>query len=160
MKRLAAAFALLVLTVAGTPTVADQGARPILTIEGAVEPARIAYTLDAFEGLGTRTITTTTPWDKGVVQYTGVALSRLLEVVHAKGSTLTILALNDFAAEVPAADAPAYEPILATRRNGEPLTVADKGPVFLVYPFADRPELQTNEIYARSVWQIKTIRVH
>ena len=49
--------------------------------------------------------------------------------------------------------------LLATRQNGTIMPVSDKGPVFLVFPFDSRPELQHQTYYSRAVWQIAEINV-
>ncbi len=43
--------------------------------------------------------------------------------------------------------------------NDQPMSVRDKGPLFLVYPFDLNPELYNEKYFSRSVWQIKEIEV-
>jgi hypothetical protein len=86
-------------------------------------------------------------------------LADVLKLVGAKGKTLKIIALNDYAIEVPLEDAALYGPILARRIGGVALTPRDKGPLFLVYPYDSKPELSTEKFYARSAWQIAVIEV-
>ena len=83
----------------------------------------------------------------------------MLEEVGATGSRLIIRALNDYAAEVPVIDAVDFDTILAIDMNGEPMTVRNKGPLFLIYPFDTNPDLYNEKYFSRSVWQIKEIVV-
>jgi hypothetical protein len=68
-----------------------------------------------------------------------------------------LIALNDYAAEVPAEDALKIDSMLATRMDGLPMSVRDKGPLFLIYPFDTDRSLYNEKYFSRPVWQIKTI---
>ena len=48
---------------------------------------------------------------------------------------------------------------VALKRNGEYMTVRDKGPLFIIYPFDSDPELKAQKYYSRSVWQVALIEV-
>jgi hypothetical protein len=41
--------------------------------------------------------------------------------------------------------------------NDQPISVRTKGPLFVVYPFDSKPELQSNLYYERSIWQLKAL---
>jgi len=86
-------------------------------------------------------------------------LRSILEAAGAHGTKLKIIALNDYSAEVPVEDAEKLDTILATRMNGETMSVRDKGPLFLIYPFDKDASLFNEKYFSRSVWQIKTIEV-
>ena len=49
--------------------------------------------------------------------------------------------------------------LLAYRMNGELMRVRDKGPLWIVYPQDQFPELRSKEIQSKWVWQIKELRV-
>jgi hypothetical protein len=38
--------------------------------------------------------------------------------------------------------------------NGEILTPRDKGPIWVVFPWSDHPELDTRQARQRSIWQL------
>jgi len=80
-----------------------------------------------------------------------------MDYVKADGKVMTVTALNDYRAEIPLQDTRDYDIILADRRNGAELAVRDKGPLFVVFPFLDHPELKTDARYAQSVWQVSRI---
>ncbi len=105
-------------------------------------------------------ITTTTIWTDGEVVFSGVPLARVLSMAGLSGApdaTLHITALNDYAVEMPLGEVGETFPIIATRMNGEPMSVRDKGPFWVIYPYDLGPEYQTETIYARSVWQLKAL---
>ncbi|MFZ3582842.1 hypothetical protein ACOI1H_11800 [Loktanella sp. DJP18] len=111
------------------------------------------------DGLPQRTTTATTPWLDGPHQFSGPTGAAILDAVGAKGQNLQIIALNDYAADVPAGDLTEFDVIFATAIDDKVLSVRDKGPLFLIYPFDDRPELYNEVYFGRSVWQINRIVV-
>lgn len=119
----------------------------------------ITFDRDALEAMGLVTITTATPWTEGPVDFEGVPLSLLLEKAGAEGETATVVALNDYSVDIPTADFDQYGTILAFKRDGEYMAVADQGPFFVVYPFDSDPALQGQPYYGRAVWQVKEITV-
>jgi hypothetical protein len=83
----------------------------------------------------------------------------LLEHVGAKGETADVMALNNYQTAIPVADFTTYPVILATKMDGEPMTVRNKGPLFIMYPFDAVPELQTELYLSRAAWQVRTITI-
>nr|WP_072825028.1 molybdopterin-dependent oxidoreductase [Halomonas ilicicola] len=102
---------------------------------------------------------TNTPWYDSRVSFEGPLGRALLEAVGAEGDSLRIRALNDYAASVPVEDFMAHDVILAMSADGRPLRVRDHGPLFVIYPFDDKPELLNEEILFRSVWQVNRIEI-
>jgi hypothetical protein len=135
----------------------------VLTVEGQVQHCNeglvARFDLPMLEALPKRKVTTRNPWVEGIVTYEGVLLRDLMHFVEANGTVLRFVALNDYSADMPAADAEEIDVILAYRRNGQLMTVREKGPLFVVFPFSDQPFLDTNERHAQSVWQVARITV-
>lgn len=135
----------------------------VLTIKGAIShtngPDGASFDQAMLDALASRTTTTETPWIQGKVAFHGPLGRALLEAVGATGSTLTVTALNDYSAEIPVADFMDHDVILATKMDGQPMSVRDKGPLFIVYPFDTEPDLYNELYFSRSVWQIATIEV-
>ena len=40
------------------------------------------------------------------------------------------------------------------------MSVRDKGPIFVIYPFDEAPELYNETYFGRSVWQAVSVEVH
>ncbi|WP_248623755.1 hypothetical protein [Cobetia crustatorum] len=74
---------------------------------------------------------------------------------------MRVVALNDYAASVPVQDFFDYPVILAMQIDGKRLRVRvrDNGPIFIIYPFSEQPDLLNEEIMTRSVWQVKRIEI-
>ena len=49
--------------------------------------------------------------------------------------------------------------VMAVDPQGKVLGVRDKGPLFLIYPFDQRPETRSDQFYGRSIWQITRVTV-
>lgn len=135
----------------------------ILTIRGNITvrntPDAAVFDADMIRALPAQSLHTRTPWFKEASTFTGPLLKDLLDAVGAQGQVLRIIALNDYAVEIPAEDARRHLPILSYEINGKRLSVRDKGPLFLIYPFDSQPELRNDLYYGRSIWQISTITV-
>lgn len=146
----------------GAPLEAPKG-DVILTITGDIENtnANSAATFDLamLQAIAGRHAIMETPWTNGATEFEGPFLNAILKVAGAHGKTLRVKALNDYAADVPIEDATAYDTILAVKMNGKLMSVRDKGPLFMIYPFDEHRELYNEKYFSRSVWQIKEIEV-
>jgi hypothetical protein len=135
----------------------------LLTVSGDLTHPNVgtsaAFDLAMLESLPGRKGTMETPWTTGKVEFSGPLLRAVLEAAGAKGTSIRLVALNDYAAEVPMDDATKLDSILASRMNGETMSVRDKGPLFMIYPFDKDPSLYNEKYFSRSVWQIKSIEV-
>lgn len=117
------------------------------------------FDLDGLESLPHAQVVTSTPWTEGQTVFDGVLLRDLLAAVGAAGGSLRAVAINDYAVEIPAEDATVYDVIVAYEMNGEPMSVRDKGPLWIVYPMDDHDELKTPETEAKMIWQLRDISV-
>ncbi|MDO6966356.1 molybdopterin-dependent oxidoreductase [Rhizobium alvei] len=158
------AAALLILNATTAVALEKPTGDVVLTVTGKISQPnagdKAEFDIDMLEKLVSRTGTMETPWTTGKVTFSGPMLNAILEAAGADGETLTIKALNDYAADVPMSDAKDFDTILATRMDGKLMSVRDKGPLFLIYPFDEKPELYNEKYFSRSVWQIKAIEVH
>ncbi|OEF94741.1 hypothetical protein [Vibrio splendidus] len=105
-------------------------------------------------------ITTTLPWVEGLTVYSGVTLQTVLENIDLPiSSQVTFVALNDYKIAVPKEDFDTYEPIIAIKKNGELMSVREKGPFWLIYPISANPETNTPDFHAKMIWQIRDIHL-
>lgn len=137
--------------------------RVVLTVTGAISdtnsPTGAEFDLSMMAALPGRSGEMETPWTEGQTRFDGPLLRSVLDAVGAHGKTLRITALNDYSAEVPVADATDFDTMLAIAMDGKPMSIRDKGPIFMIYPFDTNPELYNEKYFSRSVWQIKSIEV-
>jgi hypothetical protein len=138
-------------------------AAPILTVSGKISVANkdgaAQFDRDMLEAIGMVSFQTQTPWYKEPVKFEGVPLAKVMAAVGASGDRVAAIALNDYSAEIPMEDIKKYNVILALKRDGEYMSVREKGPIFVVYPFDSDPELKNQKYYSRSVWQVAKLEV-
>jgi hypothetical protein len=136
---------------------------PVLTLRGKLQRTNQAdsavFDMAMLQGVSQHSFTTKTPWFKQPRKFTGPLLRDLLALVGAHGSTLRVAALNDYRIDVPIDDARRFDVMLARLIDDQPITVREKGPLFMIYPFDSDPTLRNAVYYSRSVWQLKTIDV-
>lgn len=135
----------------------------ILTVTGriAVTNAPGAARLDRALLLswGIDELRTTTPFTDGVSTFAGVRVMRLLDALGAAGTALRTLALNDYAVTIPIEDLRTYSALLALDQDGRALSVRERGPIWLIYPFSDYLSLDDRLHRQRSIWQLTQIEV-
>lgn len=146
--------------VFGLALTAAASAQEITVAPETANDQPMVFNIAELEAMPQTSFKTSTIWTEGVQEFTGVALSEFLDATDATAEQIRIVALNDYAIEVPVSDAVADGPIIAYRLNGEPMSVRDKGPFWLVYPFDAKAEYRSETIYSRSIWQIDRIEVH
>lgn len=131
-----------------------------LTVIGASQDAaEREINLSELEALPQTRFRTSTIWTEGENEFEGVLLRDFLAAMGGEPQDVILTALNDYTVEVPVSDAVKGGPIIAYRINGEPISVRDKGPFWLVYPYDNRPEYRSETIYSRSIWQIAQIEL-
>jgi hypothetical protein len=159
----AAVLALSTLASANAGQLDAPAGDVILTVTGKVTNTNAdgaaGFDFAMLEALAGRRATMETPWTTGATTFDGPLLAAVLEAAGGHGKRLLVKALNDYSAEIPIEDATGYETILALRMNGAPMSVRDKGPLFLIYPFDKNPEIYNEKYFSRSVWQIREIEV-
>lgn len=137
-------------------------AEPVLALSGKLgshSEAGLRLDLATLQKLPQRSFTTAAPWAPGRQKYTGPLLRDVLAVAQASGTQIVAGSLSDQVASVPMADARRHDVIIAHLVDDKPVGVRELGPFLLIYPFDSKPELQANEYYRRSVWQLRSLRV-
>ena len=118
-----------------------------------------ALDMATLKALPQQSFTTRTPWDQKPVAFSGPLLRDVLKLVKARGQQIKAVALNDYRVKLPVSDAVQHELIVALTMDGQSIPVRTKGPLFIIYNFDGKKELQHKTYYERSVWQLKAIEV-
>lgn len=118
-----------------------------------------AFDLAVLESLESDEIRTTTMWTEGDQIFEGVRIGALLDAVCADGRAVLASALNDYAVEIPLDDKTLEGALIAYRRNGAPMTLREKGPLWIVFPWDDNDSYRTEVYYSRSIWQLERLEV-
>ena len=135
----------------------------VLSISGALALAnrngRADFDMAMLERLPQRSLRVETPWYGGARRFSGPLLRDVLAAAGAKGSTLRLIALNDYSVDMPFDDAQRYDVILARELDGKAMSVREKGPLFVMYPFEAQPQLRNAVYFGRCVWQLRSIEL-
>jgi hypothetical protein len=138
----------------------------VLTVRGRLglvhADTGVTFDIPTLERLGLIRFTTPTAWTDGLVTFEGVLLSRLLEVLAVPDSVtaLAMTALNDYQVTIPVGDVRTWPVIIALKRNGQYMSVRNKGPLWVVYPRHAFPELAQAKYNAKWIWHLKEIVIH
>jgi hypothetical protein len=148
---------------------AATAAAPVLTVTGAglgppAQAGRMAFDLGALQQLDQRKIVSATPWYSNISEFTGPLLRDVLKASGAGANVngsgrLRCTALNDYRVEIPLDDVHRFDVVVAHLFNGKPMSVREKGPLFVIYPFDEQPQLRTTTYFSRCIWQLKSIEL-
>lgn len=103
--------------------------------------------------------TTSTIWTDATVQFSGPSLESVLAAAGAADGDIRMTAINDYKVDMPRAWVEPAAPIIATRIDGAPFGIREKGPLWLVFPFDSDDRFQTEEVYSFSIWQLTQIQI-
>ncbi|UXI03304.1 oxidoreductase [Photobacterium sp. TY1-4] len=135
----------------------------ILTVSGQIEQTnalhQAQFDRQMLLQLPQSTITTQTPWTEKAHVYEGVLLRDFLHYVGAQGHTLSATALNDYQTQIDLDVIQPYPVLLALKENGRLMRVRDKGPIWIIYPLSEHPELDQPQHHEDMIWQLRTLDV-
>ena len=97
----------------------------ILTLRDASGAGIGAQTLAQMDALPQQSFRTTTPWHKGVVEFSGVPLKAYLDAAKVAPTKIRLVALNDYVVDADVGELLGGGALLATRQNGVPLPLSD-----------------------------------
>lgn len=135
----------------------------ILTITGDISNTNqgdtLAFDMETLESLELVRYTVADPWQQMEVAYTGVLLADLLAVAGAgEGATaVNVIALNDYAYEVPISETDEWPVLVATQSNGEYMTIENTGPTRIIFPYDTYDDISAAR--NMSVWNIGSMEV-
>lgn len=142
------------LTLVTLPSVSIARTDIVLTVSSA--GGSTSFTRNDLEALPKTSFATTTPWTEGVARFEGVRLADFVKFANGPVSRVKAIALNDYSASMKLDDVREHA-LVAYRMNGKAMTVRNKGPLWIIFPFDDQPGLKSERFYSKSVWQLKAI---
>mgnify|MGYP001431039222 CR=1 FL=1 len=146
------------LAFAATAPSALAASENLLVIDGPSAASREFSRAD-LEALPQHVIETATNFTDGRPVFRGPRLSDALEAAGQKsGERLLLVAANDYKVEIPAEDLDRYGVILAMEMDGAPLTLRNRGPIWLMYP-VDTLAKEDREINDKLIWQLVRVEV-
>lgn len=155
-------IAVIFMTFAATMSLADDSLptsaeNPILTITHGDQ----TYQMDteSLRALPSESFTSSTIWTDGPQEFIGVPVLEILTRLGVETGHVKLTAANGYQIDVPVEHYLSNGALIAYERNGAPMTLRDKGPLWIVYPYDSEPRYQTEVIYANSIWQLDRIEV-
>ena len=135
----------------------------LLVVSGDISKTNVGATAvfdrEMLVEMGATEIITETIWTEGVQTFEGVSLATLLSHLDVTEGNLLATAINDYTVEIPVSDAIEGGPIIAYAVDGKPMSVRDKGPLWVIYPYDSSADYRSEVIYSRSIWQLDRIEV-
>ena len=136
---------------------------PVLSVTGKLSkpnaPDAALFDMPMLERMAQVSFVTHTPWFPQARKFTGPLLRTVLAAAGAQGAALRAIALNDYRVDIPFDDALRIDVVLARLLDDKPMPVRDMGPLFIIYPFDQQPQLRNAVYYSRCAWQLKGIEV-
>jgi hypothetical protein len=103
---------------------------------------------------------TETPWTDQSTRYEGIPFRTLIPPeTPLDGKEVRLLARNGYLIEVPLSTILKGDGFLAFKADGKWMRLRDKGPVWLIFPFSQHPELNDGEYRRIAVWMLEEIDV-
>lgn len=143
----------IAMAAAGLPGEAVRAEAPILTVGGLAGGAK-DLTLDDLRQMGVTELTTSTPWTEGVSRYSGVSGRRFVEALKASGAEVVAEAINDYRVVIPFEVLNSDEVLVAFARDGQPMSIRDKGPLWILFPFDADPDFLSDTYRTYSIWNL------
>jgi hypothetical protein len=140
--------------VAAAPATVDTAADAVLSIDANGDVRGL--TMEDLRALPRTMITTTTEFTDGPTQFAGPLARDVL--TPPDGATVAVMrAINDYSVEIPLDDFRRFDVVLAIEVNGKTMSRRDKGPIWVMYPLDDHPELQSPIYINRLIWQLSSV---
>jgi hypothetical protein len=135
----------------------------VLSVTGALTRSNLdgtaAFDMPLLAALPQHSFSTKTPWYPQPRKFTGVPVRDLLQAVGSTAGTVRAVALNDYRADMPIDDLVDNGAMIAYLLDDQPIPVREKGPLVIIYPFAERADLRDPVHYSRAVWQLRRLEL-
>lgn len=142
-----------------TPLMAAQAATLLIDGDIAAAGGTMQLTDTALSALPQIAFATSTIWTTGEIRFSGPALAAVLQAGGAGTGDLMLHATNDYNVKMPRDMIEAEAPIIATRIGGQPISLRDKGPFWVVFPYDTQARFRSDLALMVSVWQLIEISV-
>ena len=100
---------------------------------------------------------TSTPWTTGVQKFRGVSFKDLFEAHGIDSEAVSVSALNDYSVMVPTNVLREDGAILTYHLNDAEMSIREKGPFWVIFPYDSDVRFQTDNYWSYSVWQVKSV---
>ena len=131
---------------------------PIRLLGDTGKEAPRAVTVDDLEKLLQTEYSVMDPYSKKQTVYRGVLVREFVKQYGGpRVGSLHFRALDDFKADFNAGEWNRWDILLATRINGEKMSIANNGPARIVFPYDTHKEINPTIYNDKWIWQIKQV---
>jgi len=156
-------LALCITSVGWADSLPEPTGKILLVIKGDMLNTNIKdeahFDLAMLKSLERTEFTTSTPWDDGMQTFAGAKVIDILKLIGAPTLNFNAIGVDDYSFDVTDIEFDRYPIIIAYEHNGEPISVRKLGPLRLMFPVSDFPELGTQKNEASAVWQLVEMRL-
>jgi hypothetical protein len=137
----------------------------VLTVSGDISAKNnddtLVFDMDTLEKLGLVKYAVNDPWLNSNISYTGVLMSKLLEVAGASDSATAIhfTAVDDYQVDISIADIQKWPILLATRSNDAPMALDAGGPTRVAFPYDQYDDIDQLTYKDSWIWSITEIDI-
>ncbi|MGL5758680.1 hypothetical protein [Plesiomonas sp.] len=117
----------------------------------------LKLSMGQLNALSQHEITTSTPWHSEARTFSGPSFTDVLALGGIRSTRVEIVSINGYQITLSPDELTLYDPILATHVDGEEMRIRDNGPIWLILPLDQYPNLHNSAFYAQMAWQIKSI---
>ena len=151
-------------SIGPSETIPAPSGEEVLAISGLIAAKNggdaLNFDIPTLERLGLVEYSVHDPWLKESFTYTGVLMSDLLNYagIFHTAESVHVVALDDYQVDIPIADIKKWPILLATRVNGEYMSVDNYGPTRVIYPYGSHSIDPTshNDLW---IWSVKSMEV-
>jgi hypothetical protein len=166
MKKTALSLALVAIGMISSAHAED--ANPVLlTVSGKIshtnspDKKSLTFTYKDLATLGQKTIKATTTYTTDT-EFKGTLVRDVLKKagIDKDAKNITLVGLDGYQTRAPISDYQKWDAVVADTLNGKRLTLATKGPLWLMFPLDAHPEDLKNSVIANQlVWNLVAIKV-
>ena len=131
----------------------------VLAFSGNVPGGTVTLTRDQTATLPQRELTEQPTSFPEPLKFKGPSLAEVLKLAGATGGDITLSAADDYKVDITADEMKTYDPILAIEKDGVRMAPDDFGPFFVMWPFKEKPEIDTEAYQAKAIWSVVKIEV-
>ncbi len=154
-KRYLGAFIFFSGVLVGSAGVAV--AQTVLTLENPSEGIVIEMGMEDLLAMPQVTVNTANDFVDDVSEFSGPLARDVVSMLGDDIKMARFYAINGYSIEIPVSDFRDYDVIFALSIDGKLFSLRDKGPVWLIYPMTDNPELQDRVYNDRLIWLLTRV---
>lgn len=138
-------------------------AEPILTVQvknAGKDVETTHFSREDLLALHQFTLTTANDFVDGKPRFEGPLMRDLIAAVSGQHTEVArLFAENDYTVKISTQEFLDYDVVLALTQDGKRLSLRDMGPIWLIYPMSDHPELADPSNNNKLIWQLVRVEL-